>query len=265
MTKRTILTGILALLLGLLMPSILSAQRGTITIPRGESIYVPQGAVICADTIFANGSGHGTLTLADPSCLCSGSVVIPIELLTFSATLQDGVVQLSWITATETRNFGFEVQRSSTGDWNTLGFVEGSGTTTKAQSYRFTDMLRDISVETSVLHYRLKQIDLDGRYEYSPEVEVRLDQSLPRFALEDFPSPCDDQLTVRLTVAEAGNTSIRLHDIAGRVVMIIAQDAVLPAGSHSMMVRTAEVPSGLYLLVVESQEGRQTEKVVIRH
>jgi len=265
MTKRTILTGILALLLGMLLPSILSAQRGTITIPQGASISVPQSAVICADTIFANGTGHGTLTLADPSCLCSGSVVIPVEMLTFSATLQKGVVHLAWTTATETGNYGFEVQRNIDGAWNTLGFVEGRGTTTNAHSYQFTDKLQDVQLETTQLRYRLKQIDLDGQYEYSPEVEVRLDGTLPQFALGSFPAPCNDQMTVRLTVAETEATSIRLHDIAGHVVMIIAQDAVLAAGSHSMMVRTAEVPSGPYLLVVESREDRRTEKIVIRH
>ncbi|MBN1449011.1 MAG: T9SS type A sorting domain-containing protein, partial [Bacteroidetes bacterium] len=105
----------------------------------------------------------------------------------------------------------------------------------------------------------------DGLFEYSPEVEIRLDEPLPQFALEGFPSPCDALLTVRLSLAEAGTMSIRLHDIAGRVVMILAQDAVLPAGSHSMLVRTAEVPSGPYLLVVDTREGRRTQKVVIRH
>jgi hypothetical protein len=266
MTKRTILTGILALLLGLLLPSILSAQRGTITIPQGASISVPQGAVICADTIFANNPGYGTLTLVDPSGICSGCVVIPIEMLTFSVTLQDGVVHLSWTTATETRNYGFEVQRKTgKDDWSALGFVEGSGTATKAHAYTFTDLLRDVSPEISVLQYRLKQIDLDGQYEYSPEVKVRLDGPLPRSALEGFPSPCNDQLTVRLTLAEAGATSILLHDITGRVVLTVTQDAILPAGSYSMRVRTAELPSGLYLLVVENREGRRTKKVVIRH
>jgi hypothetical protein len=86
-----------------------------------------------------------------------------------------------------------------------------------------------------------------------------------RFALEGYPSPCDDDLTVRLTLGEAGKTSVRLHDIAGREIMTIARDAMLPAGSHTMRARTADIPSGLYLLTVESVEGRMTEKVLVRH
>ncbi len=93
-----------------------------------------------------------------------------------------------------------------------------------------------------------------------PEVELRLDAPLPRFVLTGYPSPCDEAYTLRLRLAEPAVTNIRLHDITGRVALTVAQDALLPAGSHSMMMRTAEVPSGLYLLVVESQEGRRTEK-----
>ncbi|GEM_PF-2142641 len=56
MTRRTIIAGFFALLLGLLHPHTVSAQRGTITIPSGASISVPQGATLCGDTIFANGT-----------------------------------------------------------------------------------------------------------------------------------------------------------------------------------------------------------------
>ncbi len=266
MNPRTSLLGIVALFLGLVLPTLLPAQRGDIVIATGASISVPLNAQICADRIFANNPGYGTLTLADPSGLCTGAVVTPVELLIFSAALQNGLVVLSWTTETETRNYGFEVQRKTEiGDWSALGFTPGHGSTTGQHLYGFADDLKDLPANCCKLRYRLKQIDLDGQYEYSPEVELLLDQSLPQFALEGYPSPCDDALTVRLALGEAGATSIRLHDIAGRVVIIIAQDAELSTGSHSMRVRTAEMPSGLYLLVVENREGRRSEKVLIRH
>lgn len=251
--------------LGLILPISGFAQRGNIVIPSGASITVPLGARICADTIFANGTGHGTLTLADPSCLCSGSVIIPVELLTFSATVGDGVVLLSWTTATETRNFGFEVQRRINGAWEARGFVEGSGTNYKRQTYRFTDRLQDVAPETARLRYRLKQIDLDGHIDYSPEVEVLLGTTPMRFALEQYPSPCDEELTVRLTLNQPGKTSIRLHDLTGRIVMVIAQEILMEPGCHSLRVQTDQVPSGLYLLVAESSDSRSARKVVIRH
>ncbi|MFA6233053.1 MAG: T9SS type A sorting domain-containing protein [Bacteroidota bacterium] len=254
------------LLIGLLPFGFAIAQRGDIIIPTGASITVPLNAQICADRFFANNPGYGTLTLADPSGLCTGAVITPVELLTFTATFEDGSVLLQWITETEIRNFGFEVQRKTErGEWTVLGFVEGYASTNEPHSYEFTDALAALPDFCRLLRYRLKQIDLDGQYAYSPEVEVGLDQPLPRFALEGYPSPCDDQLTVRFALGQEGAASIRLHDIMGRVMMVIAQDAILPAGNQSMWVRTADIPSGLYLLVVESREGRRSEKVLIRH
>ncbi|MBE0644664.1 MAG: T9SS type A sorting domain-containing protein [Bacteroidetes bacterium] len=260
------LVNICVLLIALFHPGILLAQRGDIIIPTGATVTVPRNAQICADKIFANNPGYGTLTLADPSGLCTGAVVTPVELLTFSAALQEDVVVLSWATATETRSYIFEVQRKAEqGDWSTLGFVDGNGNATEVHTYVFTDNLTGIPESATVLRYRLRQVDLDGRFEYSPEVEIRRDQPLTRFVLEGYPTPCDDALTVRLTLAEAGATCIRLHDITGRVVMTIAENQALPAGSVSIRVRTADIPSGYYLLVAESGLRRRTERVMIWH
>jgi hypothetical protein len=266
MNPRTILTGILALVPGLLLPAVLTAQRGDITIPTGATISVPLNAQICADRVFANNPGYGTLSLADPSGLCTGAIVTPVELLIFSASLQGGTVRLSWTTAIETRNYGFEVQRrTGPGHWTVLGFVEGHGSTSESHTYVFIKDLDGLPASGSILHYRLKQIDFDGQYTYSHEVDVRLDASLPRFALEGFPAPCDDHLTIHLTLGDAGVTSLRLYDLAGRMVREIVQDAMLPAGSHTLLVQTRAMPSGPYLLVVESGAVRRTETVVVRH
>lgn len=265
MNPRTIPAGLLAFVLALLLPSVLPAQQRIVTIPVGSTITVPAGATLCADVFYANNPGYGTLTYPSSNSICRAPV-IPVELVRFSAELQEGAVLLTWETATETHNLGFEVQRAAgSGEWTPFGFVEGHGSTTEPHSYHFTDMLSDLTSSVAFVRYRLRQLDLDGRSDFSPEVEVRLDVPQPHFALEGFPSPCDEQLTVRLIQAESAVTSIRLHDIAGRVVKVISTDALLPAGSSSMPVRTAGLPSGLYLLVAENHEGKRTEKVLIRH
>ncbi|MFZ1728641.1 MAG: T9SS type A sorting domain-containing protein [Bacteroidota bacterium] len=266
MKPRIMLPGFHFLLIGMLLPALLSAQRGDIAIPTTASISVPLNAQICADRIFANNPGYGTLTLADPAGICAGTAVTPVELMLFSAALQNDVVVLSWTTETETRNYGFEVQRKAeSGTWSTLGFTPGSGSTTGTKSYAFTDVLEGLAASCRRLRYRLKQIDLDGKHEYSPEVEVLLEQPLPLFSVEGYPSPADESFTIRLMLGEASATSLRLFDISGRVVMIIAQDLMLQTGNHSMRVRIAEVPSGLYFLVAENKSGRKSGKVLIRH
>lgn len=261
------LRSILAVLfMAVLMPAMLTAQRGTITIPIGASISIPLGAEICADTIFANGAGHGRLNIANPSCLCSGIVITPVELLMLSAMLQNGIVQLTWGTATESHNYGFELQRrTSTENWTPIAFIQGHGSTMAPQAYQYADRLDDLPRSTTMLRYRLRQIDFNGHSDFSPEVEIHLDRPLPRFQLVGYPSPCDQSYTLHMTMSETAALNIRLHDVTGRVVMPITQNAVLPAGSHIMRVYTADLPSGLYLLVVDHADGRRTEKVTIRH
>ncbi|MFC2094695.1 hypothetical protein ACFLSH_03600, partial [Bacteroidota bacterium] len=93
---------------------------------------------------------------------------IPVELSAFTAQANDGVVQLNWTTATEVNNQGFEVQRSTNNQFTTIGFVNGSGTTTEIHNYSFTDS----DVRTGTYYYRLKQVDYNGEYAYSDVVQA---------------------------------------------------------------------------------------------
>ncbi len=94
--------------------------------------------------------------------------IVPVELLSFTASANDDKVTLNWTTATETNNKGFEIQRSkksklkSKKEWEKVGFVEGSGTTTEKQEYSFPDK----NITSGKYNYRLKQIDYDGTYKY---------------------------------------------------------------------------------------------------
>ena len=88
---------------------------------------------------------------------------LPIELLSFSANAVHNSVRLSWVTATETNNDFFTIERSiNLKDWEVLGFVDGAGNSSRPLHYSFTDF----NPLTGVSYYRLKQTDYDGKYEY---------------------------------------------------------------------------------------------------
>ncbi|HSD62919.1 MAG TPA: choice-of-anchor tandem repeat NxxGxxAF-containing protein, partial [Ignavibacteriaceae bacterium] len=126
------------------------------------------------------GAAGGALSAHMVYEICSSWV--PVEFTAFTAASSIGSVDLNWATATEINNKGFEIQRSirrtpfgEIGDqrsdisiWEKVGFVEGAGTTTEPRSYSFTDN----NVSTGNYTYRLKQIDFDGTYKFSNEVEV---------------------------------------------------------------------------------------------
>ena len=101
---------------------------------------------------------------------------LPVELTSFTAASHNQQVALNWRTATETNNKGFEIQRK-VGDnsWIVLTFLNGNGTTTNAHNYSFTDNISSLSANK--LSYRLRQVDFNGQYQFSPVVLV--DNTIP--------------------------------------------------------------------------------------
>jgi len=124
---------------------------------------------ISDDTLSVSTDSFGEVVFA------SDSEPLPVELSGFEAILDDeDAVRLTWTTASETGNAGFEVQRragdAGEGSWTTVGSVEGKGTTTEPTSYRYAD--EGLPYEADRLTYRLKQVDTDGSAGYSKEVTV---------------------------------------------------------------------------------------------
>lgn len=114
------------------------------------------------------------------------TVALPIELASFTAEVIDHSVMLSWKTASETNNVGFDLERSADGNvFQRLAFITGKGTTTEQQSYSFIDQE---NLSTGQYYYRLKQMDLDGAFTYSDFLSVSLEvphENKPKV----FPNP----------------------------------------------------------------------------
>jgi hypothetical protein len=134
------------------------------------------------------------------------SAVLPVELTQFGAKVAGQEAILSWATASEKNNQGFDIERSLDGtDFQKIGFVKGNGTTNLPQQYTYTDA----SVQ-SITYYRLKQVDTDGKFEYSKVVSVESDV---RSTVRVKPTFVNDVLTVE------GAASYEIRDAAGRVVL----------------------------------------------
>jgi hypothetical protein len=231
------------------------AQRGNIAVPAGAEIFVPDGAQICADTVFANNPGYGTLRLANASGLCNGSIVIPVEFLVFSAAYGNGAVRLLWRTASETNCAGYEVQRTAEPDaWRAIGYVFGRGTTKSEQAYCFDDRLTGRE-NAGMLYYRLEQIDLDGRYEYSPVVEVWLSSlsALPGSITLDqnYPNPFNPSATIEYSIPEETHVRLIVCDLLGKPVAILI-DGIQSKGNHSVLFDAKDLPSGIYFYHLEA-------------
>jgi hypothetical protein len=173
--------------------------------------------------------------------------IVPVELTSFTANVSEGLVELSWITATETNNQGFEVQRSAGGEFETIAFVEGHGTTTEIQAYSYTDR----SVAVGSYSYRLKQVDFDGSFEYSDVVEA--DVPAPDiFALDqNYPNPFNPSTKIAFRLAVDSKVSLKIFDVLGQEVATLV-NTNLVAGGHNVNFDASSLNSGVYLYRIEA-------------
>ncbi len=195
----------------------------------------------------------------------SSEGVLPVELTSFSAELIDDAVKLSWVTMTEVNNFGFEIERLTEMNpvWQKIGFVEGNGNSNSVRTYSFID--NDITSGKHV--YRFKQIDNDGQYEYSQEIEINL--GTPKsFSLEqNYPNPFNPTTKIKYTVPDAYYTSgvlVRLvvYDILGNEVSTLVNE-VKPAGNYEVVFNAGDLASGVYFYRLRANNFVETRKFVL--
>ena len=166
-------------------------------------------------------------------------LVLPVELIEFTAKREENSSVLLWQTATEINNAYFEIQRSGDGfHFENIGKVPGAGTTSGLQNYTFTDH----TPLSGLNYYRLKQVDFDGAFEYSPTrvVDFRTEPE----ELSVFPIPTSDVLNI------VGNNSstICIYDMTGRRVMVDV--------SHDNTINVSHLPAGQYVMQVGQKVKR---------
>ena len=190
-----------------------------------------------------------------------GGPPLPVELVSFSADYTSGNVNLSWITATELNNSGFDVERKTeTGDWNKITFIQGNGTTTETKHYFFSDDVKDIN--SSKLFYRLKQIDFDGTFKYSNEIEV--DINLPtKFQLEqNFPNPFNPVTSIKYQLPYKALVTLKVFDILGKEVETLVNEEK-DAGYYQTRFDGLNLTSGIYFYTLQTGSNTVTKKMIL--
>lgn len=145
------------------------------------------GTITYGGTYTNNGTTGGEFTncTGGSSATSCGSSTLPVELASFSSSLENDVAQLKWETASELNNEGFFIEKSINGlDFEEIGFIEGNGTTSEWNTYEFTDPLI-----TDNSYYRLRQVDYDGQFEYSPISFLEFDRIAAQIKMDIYPNP----------------------------------------------------------------------------
>ncbi len=191
---------------------------------------------------------------------------LPIELEGFGAVVDGGDIHLTWRTASETNNAGFEVQHRSgragaaTPDaYTALGFVEGHGTTSQAQSYAWNVAAADPGWH----QFRLKQLDLDGSVAYSPVVEVFVELPTAYVLSEAWPNPFNPQTQFTLMVKQPQQVRLAVYNTLGQEVALLHEGLLAAEEVHTFRFEAGALPSGLYLYRAAGEHFIATRTMVL--
>ena len=192
--------------------------------------------------------------------------VIPVELVSFKGEQIDDLVFLDWKTATEFNNSGFEILRKDQNDneWNSIGFVPGFGTTTEPKSYSFNDE----NVAIGTYKYRLKQIDFDGTFTYSHEIEVEVDFTPKEFVLyQNYPNPFNPNTIIKYEIpGQARNDNVlvtlKVYDVLGNEVVTLVNEEKQP-GNYDIEFDGSGLASGIYIYRLTAGNYSTVKKLVL--
>ena len=201
---------------------------------------------ITSNTVtFTNISTFGQFTIAS-----NGTSTLPVKLLSFGGKKVDNAVELNWATAAEYNNAKFEIERAynTIDGFEKIGEVKSIGNSSTNVKYNFTDNNAEFN---NTIFYRLKQVDFDGKYSYSPIVNI--DPIVNGNIYSVYPNPFTNKLIIESNVNE--NTDVKIYDIHGK--LIHAQ--TLNKLGKNEITTASEMKQGVYFIKIN---GQQTIKLI---
>ncbi|MGA7837330.1 MAG: T9SS type A sorting domain-containing protein, partial [Ignavibacteriaceae bacterium] len=183
---------------------------------------------------------------------------LPVELSSFSGRVdKDGII-LQWRTETEVNNYGFDIERSiDNSNWEKIGFVAGHGNSNTPKDYSFTD---NSSIPAGIIYYRLKQVDVDGKFEFSAIVELENKLSIKPVLSQNYPNPFNPGSKIGYTVPKTGFVSLKVYDVLGREVVTLV-NALQSAGKYSVKFNGAGLASGIYFYILKTDNYILSKKM----
>jgi N-acetylneuraminic acid mutarotase len=187
---------------------------------------------------------------------------IPVELISFTASVNGSDVTLNWSTATETNNRGFEIEGCTISakrkEFEKIGFVNGNGTTTDPQFYSFNDE----SLQSGIYQYRLKQINFDGSFEHSNIIEVTVQSPTGFLLFQNYPNPFNPSTKISWQSSVSSWQTLKVYDLLGNEAATLI-DEYKPAGSYEIDFNASDLPSGIYFYKLTTGSLTQTRKMLL--
>ncbi len=207
---------------------------------------------------------------------------LPVNLTYFTAEFQDGFVVLQWRTASETNNYGFEVERitgkmneeEGKGDWRSIAFLSGGGNSSIPKNYSYIDK----NLQHNIYSYRLKQIDFDGRFHFSELVEIELKFPSEFLLYQNYPNPFSkgNPVTNIEYFIPYNDFSKQANEISSNDVLVVLKvfnilgeemallvNGKKPSGSHRVQFSAGNLPAGVYIYSLNAGDITLNKKFVL--
>ena len=205
------------------------------------------------------GTQSGKIFMADVSTL-------PVELNNLNASGSNDYIVLKWQTATEKNNYGFDVERrnitdcpiSTPNSWKKIGFISGHGTSNAPNEYSYSDL----KLSSGRYSYRLKQIDNDGTYKYSLEVEVDIPLPKSYCLFQNFPNPFNPSTMITFDIASQSFVTLIIYNTLGKEVSVVLSEE-LPPGRYSRQWNSGNLASGVYYCYLKASSFTDIKKLIL--
>ncbi|HVO73662.1 MAG TPA: T9SS type A sorting domain-containing protein [Ignavibacteriaceae bacterium] len=196
-----------------------------------------------------------------------GSNPLPVELYSFTGLSRKNDVVLNWSTKTEVQNYGFDIERcvkpeklSAVYNWAAVGFVRGSGNSNSQKEYSFIDK----QLNPGTYLFRLKQLDTDGNFQYSAEIEIAVGLLPDMFIFEqNYPNPFNPVTTIRFAVNESGPVSVKVYDALGNEVRTLFNEPAESGRFYTLEFNGSDYASGVYYYSINGNNLHAVKKMLL--
>ena len=191
-------------------------------------------------------------------------IPLPVELASFTSSVNNRTVFLNWSTSSENNNSGFDIERSVLNnnemyEWVKAGSVRGYGNSNTTRNYFYEDK----GLTSGKYKYRLKQIDFNGNYKYydlSDEAVIGVPEKF--YLSQNYPNPFNPVTKIDFEIPAGGNVSIKIYDNKGSEVKTLIDD-FRNAGYYSVLFSGDELSSGVYYYKLETDKFKDTKKMFL--
>jgi hypothetical protein len=210
-------------------------------------------------TRTSTSNGQNTTIKVDNAQIYGGA--LPVQMVSFTAASNRLDASLRWSTATETNNYGFEIERRNVGasEWSKVGFVRGAGTSTSPRDYSYVDA----GLAPGRYAYRVKQIDSDGSSAYAGNAEVEVGVASKVLALEpNYPNPFNPSTQIQFTVPENGHVTLKVYNMVGQEVATLFNQVAEAGRIQQVSFDASQLPTGMYFSRLEYGNQQVVRKML---